>query len=192
MPRHAMTIYFDEPGPANTEVILRAAIERAGELACDHLIVASTTGQTGRLAAQLILELAYPGRLVVVGQHAGFREPGEQPFTPEARRELESGGAAVVIATHSLSSAARSFRLKYGGIDMLETIADTLRRVSQGFKVGVECALMAADAGAIPVDRDVVAVGGSGSGADTAIVVRPTNQNRFFDLKVREIVGMPR
>jgi hypothetical protein len=36
------------------------------------------------------------------------------------------------------------------------------------------------------------AVAGTGRGADSAIVVRPANQNRFFDLKVREIIAMPR
>ncbi len=192
MPREAVTLYFDEPGAANTDAILSAAIRRARELDIGHLVVASTTGRTGRRAAELARELAYSGQLVVVGQHAGFREPGEQPFTAEARRELEGMGARVVVGTHALSSASRSFRLRWGGIDMLETIADTLRRVSQGFKVCVECGLMAADAGEVPVDRDVVAVGGSGGGADTAVVLRPANQNRFFDLKVREIVGMPR
>jgi uncharacterized protein len=98
----------------------------------------------------------------------------------------------VVMATHVLSSAARAFREKYGGIDILEVVADALRRFSAGVKVGVECVMMAADAAAIPVDQDVVAVGGTSRGADTAIVVRPANAQRFFDLKVREIIGMPR
>jgi hypothetical protein len=91
-----------------------------------------------------------------------------------------------------LASAERAFRDKYGGIDTQEIIADTLRRLSQGVKVGVECVMMAADAGVIPVDEDVVAVGGTSRGADTAMVVRPANSRRFFDLKVREMLCMPR
>jgi len=188
----AVTLYFDEPGRGNTDAILRAAIGRARALDIGHVVVASTSGRTGLRAVELARELGYSGQLVVVGEHAGFKEPGVQLMSAEARRELERAGAQVVIGTHALSSVARSFRLRWGGIDVLETIAETLRRFSAGVKVAVECSLMAADAGAIPVDRDVVAVAGSGGGADSAIVLRPANQNRFFDLKVREVIGMPR
>jgi len=51
---------------------------------------------------------------------------------------------------------------------------------------------MAADSGAVPVDEDIISIAGTGKGADSAIVIRAANQNRFFDLKVREIVAMPR
>ena len=192
MVHEVATLYFDEPGRGNTDAILRAALGRARALDISHVVVASTSGRTGLRALDLARELGYSGQLVVVGEHAGFKEPNVQLMSAEARRELEAAGVRVVIGTHALSSAARSFRLKWGGIDMLETIAETLRRFSAGVKVAVECSLMAADAGAIPVDRDVVAVAGSGGGADSAIVLRPANQNRFFELKVREIVGMPR
>lgn len=192
MVHEVVTLYFDEPGRANTDAVLRAAFRRANALGLSHVVVASTSGQTGLRAVELAKELGFAGQLVVVGEHAGFKEPGVQLMSPEARRSLEAAGVRVVIGTHALSSAARSFRLKWGGIDMLETIAETLRRFSAGVKVAVECCLMAADAGEIPVDRDVVAVAGTGGGSDSAIVLRPANQNRFFELKVREIVAMPR
>ena len=140
----------------------------------------------------MVAELDYSGRLVVVTHQCGSSEPGVRRMPLELQRQLEAQGAVVVMATHALSSAERAFRDKYGGIDILEIVADALRRFSAGVKVGVECAMMAADAGAIPVDQDVVAVGGTSRGAYTAIVVRPANAQRFFDLKVREIIGMPR
>jgi hypothetical protein len=64
--------------------------------------------------------------------------------------------------------------------------------VAVGLKVAVECTLIAADQGAIPVDEEVVAVGGTASGADTVCVIRPSHTSAFFDLQVREIVAMPR
>ena len=192
MHREATTIYFEERGQGSTDLILRAAIRRAQELAITHLVVASTSGRTARRAQDLAREAGYGGQLVVVGEHAGFKEPGVQLMRDEVRTDLENRGARVVIGTHALSSVTRSFRLKYGGIGMLETISDTLRCFSQGVKVAIECSVMAADAGAIPVDRDVVIVAGSGGGADSALVLRAASMNRFFDLKVREIVGMPR
>lgn len=50
---------------------------------------------------------------------------------------------------------------------------------------------MAADAGLIPVDNDVVAIAGTGRGADTALLLRPANTARFFDLKIKEIIAKP-
>lgn len=192
MAQEVNVLYFDKPGRANTDLILAAAVKRALALGIDHLVVASNTGATGRRALDLCRELGFQGQLVVVAEHCGFKEPGVQMMPVEARRELEGAGVRVVVGTHALSSISRSYRLRWGGVDMLETIAEAYRRISQGFKVCIEISLMAADAGEIPVDRDVVAIAGSSGGADSAIVLRPTNQNRFFDLKVREIVGMPR
>jgi hypothetical protein len=46
-------------------------------------------------------------------------------------------------------------------------------------------------AGLIPTDCDVICVGGTGRGADTAVVLRPAHMNRFFDLRVREVLFKP-
>jgi len=192
MPEETVVLYFERPGRENTDRILQAALKRAIALGIDHVVVASTSGRTALRAVELARQTGYPGRLVVVGEHAGFTKPGEQLLSPEARQALEAAGARIVIGTHALSSAARAFRLKYGGISILEVVADTLRLFSQGVKVAVECSLMAADAGAVPVDRDIIAVGGTGSGSDSALVLRAANQNRFLDMKIREIIGMPR
>ncbi len=192
MVREVVSLYFDEPGPGNTDAILTAAIRRAQALGISYVVVASTEGPTGIQAARMVRDLAYSGRLVVVTHQCGSREPGIPRMPAEVRRDLESRGAVVVMSTFVFGSADRAFRDKYGGIDVLGVIADTLRRFCPGIKVGVECVMMAADAGVIPVDQDVVAVGGTSRGADTAIVVRPANSQRFFDLKIREIIGMPR
>jgi hypothetical protein len=50
---------------------------------------------------------------------------------------------------------------------------------------------MAADAGLIPVDRDIVAIAGTGKGADTALRIRPANSAKFFDLKIIEVIAKP-
>jgi hypothetical protein len=74
----------------------------------------------------------------------------------------------------------------------LELIAHALRRLGEGTKVCVEITMMAADAGLIPVDKDIIAIAGSGRGADTALLIKPANASRFFDLKIREIIAKPR
>ena len=50
---------------------------------------------------------------------------------------------------------------------------------------------LAADAGML-TGNDIIAIGGSGGGADTALVVKPAHQNNFFDLRIREIICKPR
>jgi hypothetical protein len=55
----------------------------------------------------------------------------------------------------------------------------------------VEITLIAADAGLIPADKDVVAVAGTGKGADTALRIKPANATRLFDLKIREVIAKP-
>jgi hypothetical protein len=73
-----------------------------------------------------------------------------------------------------------------------EIIAHALRMFGQGVKVAVEIAVMALDAGLIPYGGPVVAVGGTGKGADSAIVVAPQHSTDIFGVKVQEIICKPR
>jgi len=51
---------------------------------------------------------------------------------------------------------------------------------------------MAADAGLVRVDEEIVSIGGTGRGADTAVVLQPSYVHRFFNIKVKEIICKPR
>ena len=62
---------------------------------------------------------------------------------------------------------------------------------SQGMKVVVETIAMAADAGLIPADKDVVAIAGSHRGADTAVVIKPANSRDIFSIVVKEVICKP-
>jgi hypothetical protein len=186
------TYSFSVAGPRNTEKTLRFAIERAQQLEIGHIVVASTSGRTAFLLRDLCEELRYKGQLVVVTHHTGYSEAGANELKEEDRTRLTEAGCSVVTATHALSSISRSYRTKFGGIDLLEIVAEAFRRFSQGMKAAIECATMAADAGVVPVDEDTIAIAGTGKGADSAIVIRAANQNRFFDMKVREVIAMPR
>jgi len=73
-----------------------------------------------------------------------------------------------------------------------ELIAHTLYRFSQGMKVAIEITLMAADAGLIPINEEIIAIAGTDKGADTALVLKPAYTNEFFNLEVREIIAIPR
>jgi hypothetical protein len=182
-------VYFDRQGKQNTEQVLEIVKEEASERGIEHVVVASTRGDTGLKAAQM---LSGDGLNVVVVTHSsGFREPGAQEMSDEARAEIEEAGGKVLTGTmifHNLGAAISS---KYGGYSHQSLAADMLRLFGQGMKVTVECAAMAADAGLVPCE-DVIAVAGTGWGADTAIVVRAMPSKQFFDIKVREILCKPR
>ena len=52
--------------------------------------------------------------------------------------------------------------------------------------------MMAADAGLVELHEPIVAVAGTGHGADTAVVIRPAPTAEFLDSKVDRIICMPR
>lgn len=185
--------YFDAPGPANTADSARFAVERAQELGIKKVVVASTSGKTA-----LAFEKALKGtglELIVVTHVVGFAQPGVWEFSTEAADQLRHGGAKIVTGTHALSGLERALSRsqRVTGGSRTEAIAEALRKiVAIGLKVAVECVLIAADQGVVRVDEEVVAVGGTASGADTVCVIRPSHTASFFDCQVREIVAMPR
>jgi len=185
--------YFDKPGEANTEDAARIAVGRATELGITTIVVASTSGATAKVFYEAVKGTKI--RLVVVTHVMGFSKPGEWEFDAETAAMLRKNGVAIVTGTHALSGLERALSRspKVGGGSRTEAIAEALRRtVAVGLKVAVECVLIAADCGAIGIDREVVAAGGTAGGADTVCVIRPANTADFFSLQVREIAAMPR
>lgn len=185
--------YFDTPGEANTEDAARFAIARAKEIGLKTMVIASCSGRTAQ-----IFFAAMKGsglQLVVVTHVVGFAKPGEWEFDAALAEKLKKDGVKIVTGTHALSGLERAISRspRLGGSSRTEAIAEALRRtVAIGLKVAVECVLIAADQGAIGITDEVIAVGGTATGADTVCVIRPAHTANYFDLQVREIVAMPR
>jgi hypothetical protein len=182
------TTYFEVSGNQNTDALLEVVKEYVKQVDIEDVVVASTTGETGVKAAALLKGV----NLVIVTHHTGFSALGEQELKEVNRQQILAKGAKVLTATHALSGAERAIRKNFGTIEPLEIIANTLRLFGEGTKVCLEIVLMAADAGLIPVNRDVLAIAGSGRGADTALLIKPANSSRFFDLEVKEVIAKPR
>jgi hypothetical protein len=183
----APTVLFTESGPANTERTLKLAHSRAKALCVTNVLIATSTGATGLLATQLL-----PGLdLIVVTHSTGFLKPDFQKLTSEDRAALEAAGATVLTAQHAFGGVGRAVRKKLGTYQTEEIIAYTLRTFGEGIKVVAEICLMAADAGLVRTDEPVIAIAGTGRGADTAAIVKPANAQTFFDLRFLEIVCMP-
>ncbi|HTY92020.1 MAG TPA: pyruvate kinase alpha/beta domain-containing protein [Methanocella sp.] len=185
--------YFEKPGPQNTDDTIRFAVKRAKELEIKYVVVASVSGETGVKAAR-----AFKGtgvKVVVVGHHVGFSKPGARELQEPYIKELQALGAVIVEQTHALSGVERSISRRLGGVSRVEAIAEALRTlVSVGAKVAVECSIMAADGGQVPVDgsTEIIAMGGTYPGADTACVILPAHANNFFDMQIREFIAIPR
>jgi len=186
--QQVLSTYFDEPGPANTERTLELARTRADQLGIQHVVVASTSGATGALAAQVFRGLS----VVVVSHSAGFRGPNIEELQLDHRQAILAAGATIHTATHAFGGVGRGVRRKLGTYETEEVIAFTLRNFCEGVKVCCEITLMASDAGLIPTTREVMAIGGTSRGADTAMVLRAANAQDFFDLRVLEVVCKPR
>jgi len=185
-------LYLDAPGGDNTDAVIDAVSKRLTKGDIKHVVVASDSGKTG---LKTVAKLKGSGvQVVVVTEHCGFDKEGECAMTEETEERLLKSGAKVVCATHALSGVERSISKKIGGASRVESISEALRALfGQGLKVAVEITIMAADNGAIPCgDVEVISMGGTGWGADTACVVRPAHSNGFFNFRVREIIAIPR
>jgi hypothetical protein len=183
----ARIVYFDQPGKQNTDQVLRLVKRRAEELGIKTILVASTTGDTALKA----MEVFKGARIVVVSHFTGMMGPNTQEFTEENRQKVLGAGVPLLTATHLFSGLGRAMRKKFGMHLFEETVANTLRLFGQGMKVVCEITLMAADAGLVRTDEDIIVIGGTSRGADTAVVLRPVNSEDFFELKVREILCKP-
>ncbi|MGQ9513746.1 MAG: pyruvate kinase alpha/beta domain-containing protein [Thermoproteota archaeon] len=185
-----MVTYFSKGGPANTERTLEIARERAKQLGIKDIVVASTHGGTALKAAKLFKEMKV--NIVAVTISKAFSKEG-WVMRDEKRKRLEAEGVKVLTCSHALGDGvAASLAEKHGGISMEQIVTQTLYRFSQGMKVCVEIVLMAADAGLIDVEKEVISIAGSGEGADTAIVVKPAYPRNFYELEIREIIAKPR
>lgn len=183
----AQTVYFRQTGPAHTARTLELASARARELGIRQVVVASTSGATGVHAVH-----EFQGAdLVVVTHSTGFSEPNGQELTPENRAAIEEAGGAVLTCQHAFGGVGRAVRKKLGTYELDEIMAFTLRTFGRGVKVAAEIAMMAADAGLVRTDEPAIAIAGTGQGADTAVILMPTNAQTFFDLQFLEIICMP-
>lgn len=181
------TTYFKNPGKQNTVALLKIVREYLQKTEIKNIVIASTTGETGAKASKLFED----HNVVVVTHSYGFRELGKTELEEKYKQEILANGARIFTGTHALSSAERAIRKNFDTIQPLEIIANVLRLMGEGTKVCIEITIMAADAGLIPVDKDVIAIGGTGKGADTALRIQPAHAPNFFDIKIKEVIAKP-
>jgi hypothetical protein len=129
---------------------------------------------------------------VVVTHVTGFTKPDVQQLSSVNRKIIGNSGGKIVTSAHAFGTLGRAVNKKFGTIEVDGIVSGVFRLFGQGVKVACEIACMAADAGVVSINEDAVAIGGTGSGADTAVILKPSNTHAFFDLRLKEILCKPR
>jgi len=195
-------LYFEKLGPENTDSVVQTVKERVKEGDIKHVVVASISGRTALKFAEELKDTNVS--VVCVSGYAGWlvQYGIEYPFVRgEVREKLERLKVPIVDKTPSaFSGDTIDYGLaRYGYIPPSWVASETLQALGgYGLKTAVEVLLMATDCCALPPLVDVIAVAGTGEGADTAIVARSTFSTWMFSsdsakrFQVLEILAMPR
>jgi hypothetical protein len=179
--------YFTNPGKENTAEVFRIVKERAKQLNIKKIVVPSTAGSTALAAVD-----AFKGfQVFIVTHEAYFKDTLVNEFPEDIRQQVTAKGATVITCTHAFGGLSMAMRKKFSTHVIGDIVANTLRIFGQGMKVACEVVLMATDSGYLRTDEQVISLGGSGGGVDTAIVCKPVNAQRFWELRIQEILCKP-
>jgi len=197
---------FDRPGPVNTESVVKAVQEHAQR--AKAIVVASITGDSALKIARVagktpVICVTCPQGMVwdLDGMKSGvfadipelkairdtWRAAGQKKvpmeISPGNKTLLDTAGIPVIRGTIPFFGPSFSMRIHLGHISSLDIMAKTLELFSPGTLVGMECVLMAADAGVIPEGVPVICCAGTERGLDTAWLVRSSASATIFHLK---------
>jgi hypothetical protein len=161
--------YYTAPGDRNTNTTLKTVREWALKYNIKRVLVPSKSGQTAQKAYNLFKNTDIS--LTIVGTDPNI-------FSSEILAQLRGNGTKVVFYKDVPYTYTQDMKTAY-------------RRMGEGFKVAVELGIIAAylEEGDT---NDVIALGGTKKGVDTALVIRPAKSDTFDQLEVREIIAKPR
>jgi hypothetical protein len=184
--------YFENGGPHNTAKALEIAKKYAEQFEIRDVVIASTTGSTASKALEFFNPKKY--NIVIITHSYYFAGiNNRQEFSEVLIENLREQGLKVFSATHAMAGIERSIRKSLNQWLPIELLAKYLRTTfSQGIKVCMEIACMAADAGLIKdLERNIICIGGTGRGADTVCLIKPMPTSLFDQLRVKAILAKP-
>ena len=174
---------------------------RATELGVKKIIVASSTGDSAKKAVKNLGTEDFEIIVVTDRAEAIFDveslpeetrrvwkiKPGTKVYLSgishdsPVRRELEEMGVNWIIQA---TEVFRGFNVP-GGCNVAQVISKTLHLFGSGTKVAVEITLMACDAGAVIAGKDVIAMGGTDKGLNTALYLTAAHTDEFFGTGIK-------
>jgi hypothetical protein len=168
--------YFPNSGKEYTEDVLTAVVNRVKETGIKTVVVATTSGSTGVKVAERLKKTA---KIIAIG---------EGKMKEENIEKLKLLNVSICEDPGTLPLS----------VERNPLIRNTYYTFGQGMKVAVEIVLIAVDKGLIDEGEEVISIGGTGEGADTALVVKSASSKGFLGsdinkrLEVYEIIAMPR
>jgi len=175
-------VYFENQGEENTQKVIELTLQRARDRKIKKIVVASTRGGTAKAFLEAIKGTDI--QIIVVPWQYGFKKEGN-PFPSDLMEKIRAEKHVVHFGTMLFHTDGL-----YGN-EVPQALANILRIFGQGIKVVVEIIMMACDGGWVSKGEKVVAVSGTHSGADTAVVATASNSNRVNTLKINEIICKP-
>ncbi len=190
--------YFERAGPLNTIPLIELIEERIPQGDIKEVIVPVTTGKTADLFTQ---HLANKIKIIPVSEdetlsactRIGYTEGGVwekliQRYVGKEQKDIDSTDRRKIFDLTFLPFCGEKWEL----------ISEPFYIFGQGMKVAIEVSIAAVEAEKIGPYTTVAAVGGTGEGVDTAIIVKTSTQKEAFGrnpdkrLAVYEILAMPR
>lgn len=163
------TVYFDSPGSQNTDRVLQIVEKVANAKGVKIILLATTSGSTGLKAQEVF---GANKRLIGVGS---FRYRSN----PRLMMEFKRRGGKLVYAYDDVEyNYPRAVQTKYR------------QRAGEGGKVCTEVVVVAVRAGLLEEGVRVIAIGGTLTGADTAMIIRSADD--FLGLEIESILCQPR
>jgi Uncharacterized conserved protein len=178
----SMIVYFEDLKTDNTEMTFKLAAEKMHSNNIRKLVLASTTGTTAIRALEYFA--GQDVQLIVVGHQYDFKRK-ENPFPAGLAKTLREAGHIVHFGTMLFHTG------DLYGSTVPTVMANLLRCFSQGVKVCFEIVMMVTDAGLLKPREQVIAIAGTGRGADTALLVQAASSQHMNRLRVNEIICKP-
>lgn len=202
-----MVHFFESVGEENTSEVIKAVVDRAKEGGIEAVIVASISGKTSVKVAEQLKKSGLRLKVVCVSGPPSWKKYPEYRFPlikEEMRRKINALGIQVI---NDVEEPFRPITFRNWWekktIEVARPESDlfwmTLICVGgHGFRTAVEVVFMATEAESVNEGEKVISIAGTGTGADTAIVMK---SSRFEDavgvdpkkrMKIYEVLAVPK
>ena len=171
-------VYFKNGGKQNSTATFQAVKEAIKTYKPEAIVIGTLSGQSALEAANILKGMKI--RILAVHFQKSHWDKWGAP-NKKIVDEAKSLGVEFIPNEPVVESMDHN----------KPDITAAWRVVSRGFKVGIQCASMAIDAGMIDEGSTVISIGGTKQGVDTAIIVQTFGYDNILKSDVKGIIAMP-
>lgn len=183
--KHIMTKrlvrFFESPGEGNTDEVIRTVVNRAEEGDIEAVVVASVSGKTSVKVAEQLRKRGLRMKVICVSGPPSWKKYAQYRFPlieEEMWRKMDASGIRVINDVEEPFKPI-TFRnwWEKKTVEVLRPESDLFWMSlicvgGHGFRTAVEVVFMAEEAKVINAGDMVMSIAGTGTGADTAIVMK--------------------